>query len=152
MLVYTQINRRKELDIALILMASGMLFNVLAEIVWTILDVVLHQQPFPSLADGFYLMYYPLFTMGIMFLPSDRLSQSGKGEKNNNRYSYNIGCSRSDILGVHTKPILESGGESALALALSVAYPILDIVLIFALLELLYGGGIHCTWVRYCLC
>lgn len=35
-------------------------------------------------------------------------------------------------------PILANGRESALALALSVAYPILDIVLLFALIELLY--------------
>ena len=58
-LIYACLNsdeQEKNIRIALILMASGMLFNVLAETAWTTLEVGLHQQPFPSLADGFYLM------------------------------------------------------------------------------------------------
>ena len=67
-------DQKKKIQIALILMASGMLFYALAEIVWSILEVGFHQQPFPSLADGFYLMFYPLFTIGLIFLPSEQFS------------------------------------------------------------------------------
>jgi PAS domain S-box-containing protein len=139
-LIYALLNagkQEKNVRLALTLMASGMLFNVLAEIVWTTLDVVLHQQPFPSLADGFYLMYYPLFTLGVMFLPADRLSS-----RERNRIIIDIviiiGAAILIFWDFIIAPILASGGESALALALSIAYPTLDIVLLFALIELLY--------------
>ena len=139
-MVYALLNagkQEKNVRIALILMVSGLLFNVLAEIVWTILDVVLHEQPFPSLADGFYLMYYPLFTLGIMFLPADRLSAR---ERNKIIIDIVIILAAAVLIfwDFIIVPILKNGGESPLALALSVAYPILDIVLLFALLELLY--------------
>jgi len=76
-MVYALLNagkQEKNVRIALILMVSGLLFDFLAEVVWTTYEIVFHQQPFPSLADGLYLMYYPLFALGIMFLPADRLS------------------------------------------------------------------------------
>ena len=66
-LIYALFNagkQEKNVRLALTLMASGMLFNVLAEIVWMTLDIVLHQQPFPSLADGFYLNVLPPVHVG----------------------------------------------------------------------------------------
>ena len=136
-LIYAFLNsdkQEKKIRIALILMASGMLFNVLAETVWTILEVGLHQQPFPSLADGFYLMFYPLFTIGIMFLPADRLSIR---ERHKIIIDIVIIMMAAVLIfwNFIIEPILASSEESVLTLALSVAYPTLDIVLMFALLE-----------------
>jgi hypothetical protein len=76
-LIYALLNadeQEKKVRLALALMASGMLCYTLAETTWAILEIGLHQQPFPSLADVFYLMFYPLFAVGIMFLPSDQVS------------------------------------------------------------------------------
>jgi PAS domain S-box-containing protein len=129
--------QEKNVRIALILMVSGLLFDVLAEVVWTTFEIVLHQQPFPSLADGFYLIYYPLFALGIMFLPADRLS-----DRERNKIIIDIVIIMMAAVLIFwdfiIEPILANGGESLLALTLSLAYPALDIVLLFALLELLY--------------
>jgi signal transduction histidine kinase len=139
-LIYALLNAGKEeksVRLAFALMASGLMFNVLAEIIWTTLDIVLHGQPFPSLADGFYLIYYPLFTLGVMFLPADRLSPR---ERNKMIIDIIIIIASAVLIfwDFIIVPILAKGEESTLALSLSVAYPILDIVLLFALLELLY--------------
>jgi hypothetical protein len=82
-------------------------------------------------------MFYPLFTLGIMFLPADRLSAR---ERNKIIIDIVIILAAAVLIfwDFIIAPILANGGESNLALALSVGYPTLDIVLLFALLELLY--------------
>ena len=72
-----------------------------------------------------------------MFLPADRLSS-----RERNRIIIDIviiiGAAILIFWDFIIAPILAKGGESVLALALYVAYPILDIVLLFALIELIY--------------
>ena len=40
----------------------------LGDTVWGILEVGLKEPPFPSIADGFYLAYYPFLLVGVLFL------------------------------------------------------------------------------------
>lgn len=49
----------------------AVLFLAIGDSIWAILEVFLHEEPFPSIADGFYLGYYPLFLIGV-FLLTDR--------------------------------------------------------------------------------
>lgn len=130
--------QEKKVRLALALMASGMLCYTLAEITWAILEIGLHQQPFPSLADGFYLMFYPLFAFGIVFLPPDQFSLRERVKIIIDTIIIMLAATLvfSDFL---IGPILARGEDSSLALTLSTAYPILDLVLLFALLELLYS-------------
>lgn len=139
-LIYALLNsgkQEKNIRLAFAFMALGMIFDFLAEITWTTFEVVLHEQPFPSFADAFYLMYYPLFALGVMFLPADRLS---KREQNKIIIDIIIIMMAAILIfwDFIIAPIIVNGGESTLALALSIAYPTLDIVLLFSLLELLY--------------
>ena len=55
-------------------MAIGLLSNTLADTSWTILEIGLHQELFPSIADVFYLAFYPIFALGIFLLPATPLS------------------------------------------------------------------------------
>ncbi len=140
-LIYALLSSGKQernIRLAFAFMALGMIFNFLAEVTWTVFEVVLYEQTFPSLADVFYLMYYPLFALGVMFLPADRLS---KREQNKIIIDIVIIMVAAILIfwDFIIAPIIVNGGESTLALALSIAYPILDIVLLFALLELLYS-------------
>jgi PAS domain S-box-containing protein len=139
-LIYALLNadkQEKKVRLALALMASGMLCYILAEIIWAILEIGLHQQPFPSLADGLYLMFYPLFTIGLMFLPSDQFSSRERLKIIIDIIIIMLAAALifSDFL---IGPILAKGEESSLALTLVLAYPILDFVLLFALMELLF--------------
>ena len=42
---------------------------------WFFIETFLKQAPFPSLADLFYLSYYPIFLLGIYFLPKRPLKK-----------------------------------------------------------------------------
>lgn len=139
-LIYAFLNadkQGKKIRLALALMASGMFCYLLAETIWAILKVGLQQRPFPSLADGLYLMFYPLFTVGIMYLPSDQVSTR---EKLKIIIDIIIIMTTAALIFSNflITPILAEGEENSLALILSLAYPILDLVLLFALMELLY--------------
>jgi PAS domain S-box-containing protein len=82
-------------------------------------------------------MFYPLFTLGIMFLPADRLSIR---ERNKIIIDIIIIMTAAGLIfwNFIIEPILLSGRNNTLALALSAAYPTLDVVLLFALVDLLY--------------
>ena len=47
------------------LFAAGQAASVLGDVVWEIYFYVLHQEPYPSLADVFYLASYPLLAAGL---------------------------------------------------------------------------------------
>jgi hypothetical protein len=43
-------------------------------VLYAVIDLVLHQSPFPSVADGFYLGGYPVLAMGLLVLIRGRIS------------------------------------------------------------------------------
>ncbi len=49
--------------------------NVIAEILWYYYESILGIEPFPSLADLFYLFYYPLTLIGVLLFPFVRVSR-----------------------------------------------------------------------------
>ena len=55
-------------------LAVAMIFNTFGEASWAVIEIVFHQNPFPSVADFGYLMFYPLFAAGILLLPEVPLS------------------------------------------------------------------------------
>ncbi len=57
------------------MLAFANLSNALAETLWFYYESVLHTDPFPSLADFFYLLYYPLMLMGLLRFPSAPLAR-----------------------------------------------------------------------------
>src|SRR5689334_7639754 len=50
--------------------------QTLGDTTWFYLEVILQQQPFPSLADGFFLAFYPLTLLGLLMLPSAPLKST----------------------------------------------------------------------------
>jgi len=46
----------------------GLFFLALGDVAWFILDL-LGQEPFPSIADLLYILYYPLFGIGLLITP-----------------------------------------------------------------------------------
>ena len=67
------ISRQKKFDRRLrtgwFLLTLGIASNLLAEILWFHLETNLKVDPFPSLPDLFYLLYYPLTMLGLLLLP-----------------------------------------------------------------------------------
>jgi signal transduction histidine kinase/CheY-like chemotaxis protein len=116
----------------------GELTHTIGDIIWMIMEVGLHQTPFPSLADGWFLAQYPIFAIGILLLPRVPLTSS---EKLKVFLDTGIVMIAAVILFwvLLIAPTIESNkGADAYTLTLSVAYPAMDLLLLFALIELLF--------------
>lgn len=125
---------------AWMLIALGMLSYTLADVSRSIIEIGLHQHPFPSIADIFYLATYPLVALGIFLLPATPMSRWDKSK------------TILDMMIISTTAILlywlfiigpsiEAGENFSLSLLISFAYivyPIMDMVLIFSLILLLF--------------
>lgn len=104
---------------------------------WYLYDIVLQQSPSASLADLFYLLSYPLFLAGVIALPSVRFSA-------NDRIKLLLDTSIVLISAIIIywsliiAPTINANlGTDPAIMFLSVAYPVMDLVLLFALIDLL---------------
>jgi len=59
----------RRVQIAWLFITLAFSFYAVGDILWAILELGFHQIPFPSVADVFYLIFYPLFALGIYYLP-----------------------------------------------------------------------------------
>ena len=58
----------KRVQIAWMFITLAFSFYTIGDILYAILELGIHQRPFPSVADVFYLIFYPLFAVGIYYL------------------------------------------------------------------------------------
>ena len=131
-------NCGKHVALAWTVLALGLLTHTMGDIIWTITEVVYHQAPFPSLADGWFLAQYPILAIGIFLLPRMSLTSS---EKLKVLLDMGVVTIASVILSwfLLIDPIIKSiAGSDAYTLTLTVAYPVMDMLLLFALVELLF--------------
>lgn len=111
------------------------LHYAVGDIIWSVIEIRAGTTPFPSLADGFYIAYYPLMMIGILLLPysrSDRLKKFLDGgivviASLLVYYNFLIG------------PMLDPNTTSLdLSTILSLAYPVCDLLLLWSLMVLVY--------------
>jgi PAS domain S-box-containing protein len=122
---------------AWIVLAAAQIANTFGDAAWAAIEVVLHQNPFPSVADVGYLLFYPLFAIGIYLLPKVPLSF---------REQLKILLDATIVIVSATlvfwvfliAPVVASNEAVILDFAVSMAYPIMDLILFFALMELLF--------------
>jgi two-component sensor histidine kinase len=112
-------------------------FYAVGDILWGILELVFHQNPFPSVADVFYLIFYPVFALGIYYLPrfSFTRSENLKIFLDMGIIVITVGLLFWTFLIVPTF----SSQENSFANIVSVVYIIGDFLLFFVLLRLLYS-------------
>lgn len=122
---------------AWLVLAAALAFNTFGEAAWGVIEVVLHQNPFPSVADVGYLLFYPIFAAGIFLLPEVPLS-SRERIKILLDAAILIASAALVFWIFLIVPIVASHEVVTLDLAVSVAYPIMGLVLLFALIELLF--------------
>ena len=132
--------RSKRLGWAWSILALAMLLYAMADATWAVLEVFLHQSPFPSLADALYLLYYPAFLTGIILLLRKQRSAS---EVVNNALDLAIILAAA-ILGFGNfliGPILQSNADmSALEQFILAAYPVGDLVMLGGVLLIVYNN------------
>ncbi|MDD2754857.1 MAG: response regulator [Methanothrix sp.] len=115
----------------------GQLSFMLGDITWAALELVLHQEPIASVADVFYLLYYPLFALGILLLPAVPLTH-----KESHKLLLDTGIVMISAILIFwaflIEPTIAAKKEYSLVLMVSLAYPVMDLILFFALLQLLF--------------
>ena len=130
--------QEKRVQIAWYILSISVLFYAIGDIIWAILELALNQQPFPSIADVFYLLFYPLFALGIYYLPRNPLSQNEKLKLILDMSI--IVMTALIILGIFLMIPLIYSNEDPLANIISLIYIIGDIILLFAILRILFNN------------
>jgi len=120
------------------ILAIAQLFFTIGDILWAVIELGLKRNPFPSIADVPYLLFYPLFFVGITILPSKRLNTTEWLKRSLDISIVMIAAILAfwiyifgPIIGTETSiPFLEK--------LLTAAYPAGDLILLFALLVIMY--------------
>jgi PAS domain S-box-containing protein len=110
----------------------------LGDVFFSYYDLVLEQSTSPTFADLFYLLAYPLFLAGALLLPSADFKPS---ERIKLLLDTGIVLISSILIywSLFIAPIIvQNLGADALTMFLAVAYPIGDLIQLFALVELLF--------------
>ena len=121
------------------LVAGGLALFGIGDLVFSAHESLFDSAPFPSLADAFYLAGYPLLAAGLLQLVRHR--QPGRDV-----------ASLLDALAIAVSvgipywvfivsPLAMEAGVPPLTRAVSIAYPVLDLVLVAVTARLLLGGG-----------
>jgi diguanylate cyclase (GGDEF)-like protein len=131
--------RSKGMTIAWTVLALAGLLYAIGDGVWAYLEVLRNDAPFPSLADAFYLAYYPAFLLGVILLLK---RPETVGEIVNNALDLAIILAAA-VLGFDNfliGPIINSNADAtAFERAILAAYPVGDLVMLGALLLILYN-------------
>jgi len=121
------------------LFAAGLLSFAIADIIFYIIQDLLHRDVFPSLADVFYLASYPFMMGGLLLLIRSRSPGSDR-------------ASLIDALVVATgvgllswvflmMPLAQDPTLTLSARLVSLAYPVMDLLLLTTATRLAVGGG-----------
>ena len=128
----------KRFFISWMILAIAQLSYALGDTIYAYYEIVLNESPYPSLADGPYLLRYILFIIGILILPSVRISSR---ERLKIVLDMAIVMIASLLLfwTLIIAPTIEQNIDAdLLTLVLSVAYPVMDLMMLFALADLLF--------------
>lgn len=120
-----------------ILFLLSLVSYLIGDITWAILELGFNQNPFPSIADIFYIAYYPLFALGLFFIPR-AYNQAHRGY----RLMLDVAIVLIALLMFFwiflIIPLLETVPADPTGAVISIVYIILDLVLLFALLDLMF--------------
>lgn len=125
---------------AWLVLALAQLVYCAADATWAVLELVLQVQPFPSLADLLYWLYFPIFLVGILLLPAQPQSRLARAKA---LLDVTIVMVTATLLFWQflIGPIIAQSrldGVDRLALIAVLAYPVGDLLLIFVLMVLIF--------------
>lgn len=106
------------------------------DLVWVLYENILGIEPFPSAADAFYLAFYPLMLAGFLSFPTQREAAGG-------RLKFWLDAGTVLLAGwmlvwyFVIGPATHNGASSWLESALSIAYPVGDLLMLFGVTAVL---------------
>jgi hypothetical protein len=111
--------------------AAGCLLWGFGDVIWTVYEVVLQQDPFPSLADAGYLALPPLFALGLVFLTSEQKRLAHSRPALDGIAFVLAGTALIWLVVLH--PTYTQSDATGIEKAFGAAYPIGDLVVAYAL-------------------
>jgi hypothetical protein len=135
------VRNRPAHQMAWIFVALGMATFATGDISYDVLTQFMHElNPFPSIADVFYLSTYPLLSAGVITMVRSRRRQDGDSGALLDALIITAG------LGVLSwifliQPYVHAGDMTIFSKLISIAYPLGDILLLCVILRLVIGGG-----------
>jgi signal transduction histidine kinase len=111
----------------------------IADAIWEAYVLTSGEAPYPSMADAFYLMAYPLFFIGVLVLL--RGSRPRKGDVLDG-----LMLATAVSLLIWTlvvEPVASQAGSSALARAVTAAYPTMEVLLVIGLSTMLFASRVR---------
>jgi two-component system, sensor histidine kinase PdtaS len=112
----------------------ALLCYAVGDVIWAIIELILHQQLFSSVVMVFYFLFYFLFVLGILYLPGESLSRNKKIKMILDTSV--IAVTGSLIFGIFILPYLSSSYDLNI---MGIAYSVGDFVLFLALLRILFN-------------
>jgi signal transduction histidine kinase len=119
-----------------VLMAIALAAELIGDVVQAVYDVGLHRSPYPSLADPLYLAFYPLLALALLRVPVALVTREKLVKTMLDGATIVVGGGAVVwyfVLG----PTAVEGGQSALAMAVSMAFPVGDLFLLAGLAAVL---------------
>ena len=131
-----------------VLMVVGQACFVAGDVLWNYYEMI-GEEPFPSMADVLYLAGYPFIALGLMLLIRRRLGDGDRG----GLLDAAILTTAAAILSwtFFIQPQVTGSELDTLSLAISLAYPIADLLLIGVALGLLTTPGARTSSFRLLL-
>jgi diguanylate cyclase (GGDEF)-like protein len=121
------------------LFALSLLGQLAGQVAFQVYDL-LGKTPYPSIADGLYLSFYPLMLLGLL-----SLSVSTQGGASDIRLGIDLAvvaiAGSALVIYVVLGPTLVANSGSPLQVGFSVAYPVGDMILLVGLASLLLRGS-----------
>ncbi|MBG0831011.1 GGDEF domain-containing protein [Planomonospora sp. ID67723] len=121
-----------------VLMGVGQLAVVVGDSLWVYYEHIAEVNPFPSVADGFYLLQYPLVTGALLLLARHHRS-AGDREARLDAAILIVGLSLPYWVLLISPKI--GHYDSVLMQVIALGYPLGDVLLLAALVRLLTGAG-----------
>jgi diguanylate cyclase (GGDEF)-like protein/PAS domain S-box-containing protein len=133
---------------AWVMIAMGVATFALGDITYDVLTEFMHEvNPFPSIADVFYLATYLFLAGGLVLMVRSRRQRDGDGGAALDALIVTAGLGALSWIYL-IQPYIHDADMTWFVKVTSIAYPLGDILLLCLLIRLVFGGGIRGTSVR----
>ncbi|MGB8197430.1 MAG: EAL domain-containing protein [Acidimicrobiales bacterium] len=133
---------------AWVVIAIGMATFAAGDITYDVLTEFMHEvNPYPSLADVFYLATYGFLASGLILMVRSRRLRHGEGGAGVDALIVTAGLGAMSWIYL-IQPYVHAVDTDVLSKLTSIAYPLGDILMLAVIVRLLFGGGTRGTSVR----
>lgn len=119
--------------------AGGALMAFAGNVAWDVYELLLHEPPFPSIADVFYLAEYPLLAAGFLLMVRNRTQGRDRIALLDSLIAASGAAALAWVFLV--VPITEDAALGALGQVFAGAYPLMDVVLLAVMVRLVAVPG-----------